>query len=384
MIDLKSFASRHRARFGGEPKLFAAPGRVNIIGEHTDYNEGFVLPMAIDRHTVVAVSRDDTRLLRVYSEAYGESHSIELDRPFARTGAWIDYVVGVVEAVARERNIAHGGAISIGGDLPLGAGISSSAALELAIGLAVYDLAGENPQPRQLAAAGATAEHDYVGIRSGVMDQLICALGQPEHVLLIDCRSLEVEPVRLPRGVSIAVCDTRVKHALAGSAYNERRAACERGVEILRSNGLNIRSLRDVTVEQFVTVQRHLPHPVLERCRHVIEENHRTLEAVDALASGDLQRLGALLNESHRSLRDLYQVSCPELDRVADLAQQTRGVYGARMTGGGFGGCVVAILEPEYVDDLRARLVEGYYAPAGLEPSVWIVRASGGASPVFE
>lgn len=384
MIDLKAFSSRHRARFGGRLELFAAPGRVNIIGEHTDYNEGFVLPMAIDRHTVVAVSPDDTRSLRVYSEAYEESKSIELDQPFVRSGTWIDYVAGVAHAIGKERRIPHGGAITIGGDLPLGAGLSSSAALELAVGLAVYELAGERPQPRRLAAAGATAEHEYVGIRSGVMDQLICALGQPGHALLIDCRSLQIAPVPLPHDVVIAVCDTRVKHALAGSAYNERRAACEQGVKILRAQDLNIQSLRDVTVGQFADVQGHLSYPVRERCGHVIEENQRTLEAVDALARGDLHRLGALLNESHRSLRDLYEVSCLELDCVAEIAQQTPGVYGARMTGGGFGGCVVAVLEPGHVDELRARLYDGYYAPAGLEQAVSAVRASGGASPVAE
>ena len=365
-------------------ELFAAPGRVNIIGEHTDYNEGFVLPMAIDRHTVVAVSPDDTRSLRVYSEAYGESKRIELDRPFARSGTWIDYVAGVVHAIGVERRIPHGGAITIGGDLPLGAGLSSSAALELAVGLGVYELAGERPQPRQLAAAGASAEHEYVGIRSGVMDQLICALGQPGHALLIDCRSLEIAPVPLPYGLAVAVCDTRVKHALAASAYNERRAACEQGVKILRANGLNVQSLRDVTVEQFAVVEEYLPHPLRERCRHVVEENQRTLEAVDALTRGDLQHLGALLNESHRSLRDLYEVSCPELDCVAEIAQGTPGVYGARMTGAGFGGCVVAVVEPDRVDDLRVRVLEGYYGPAGLEQAVSVVRASGGASPVSE
>ena len=365
-------------------ELFAAPGRVNLIGEHTDYNEGFVLPMALDRHTVVAVSPDDTRSLRVFSEAYDESKSIELDRPFVRSGTWIDYVAGVVHAIGEERRIPHGGAITIGGDLPLGAGLSSSAALELAVGLAVYELAGERPQPRQLAAAGAAAEHEYVGIRSGVMDQLICALGQTDHALLIDCRSLEIAPVPLPHDVAVAVCDTRVKHALAGSAYNERRAACEQGVKILRAQGLNIQSLRDVSVEQFAVVQQHLPHPVRERCRHVIKENQRTLEAVDALTRGDLQRLGTLLNESHYSLRDLYEVSCPELDRVAEIAQQTPGVYGARMTGGGFGGCVVAVLKPDHVEDLRARLFDGYYAPASLEQAVFVVRACGGASSVAE
>jgi galactokinase len=376
------FRRRHRERFGGREQLFASPGRVNLIGEHTDYNDGFVLPIAIDRYTFVAMTPRAGPVLEVYSEAFDEGARIELSRPFERCGGWIDYVAGVAAAVIAETGDTRGGSISIGGDLPLGAGLSSSASLELSVALALYALAGVRPGPRRIAAAGSRAEHDYVGIRSGVMDQLICALAISGSALLIDCRSLEASPVRLPQTAAIAVCDTTVKHALASSEYNERRVACEEGVRILLSHGLDIRALRDVSASQFEDVAHWLPSPIRERCRHVVYENQRTIDAAEAIGRGDLNSAGALFNASHQSLRDLYRVSSPELDAVVACAQRIPGVYGARMTGGGFGGAAIALLDPAAFGALRAELEAAYYRPSGYEPHVFLVNAVSGASAV--
>lgn len=381
-MDLSGLRGRHRQRFGADPSVFAAPGRVNLIGEHTDYNDGFVLPIAIDRHTVAAMTPDDAPVLRVHSEALGAFEEIALDVPFERRGKWSDYIAGVAAAVGDEIPF-HGGAnLTIAGDLPLGAGLSSSASLELAVAFSLYSRAGVRPDPRRAAAAGRRAEHDFVGIRSGVMDQLVCALGEPDSALFIDCRSLEATPIALPAGVTIAVCDTGIKHALASSQYNERRAACERGVQLLQQHGLDIRALRDVDVHEFARMQHILPQPIRNRCRHVVFENQRTLDAVRALAGADIREFGRLMVQSHESLRDLYEVSSPELDQIVDTALKVSGVYGARMTGGGFGGAAIALLEPGAFSALRIALERAYYVPRGIAPAVFAVRASAGASAV--
>ena len=382
MFDVEAFGRRHEQRFGGPAALFASPGRVNIIGEHTDYNDGFVLPIAIDRYTLAALTLDDAPALEVYSEAFAQTATIALDRPFERRGGWADYVAGVAAAVQSEIPLHRGARISIGGDLPLGAGLSSSAALELAVALALYRLAGIDPDPHRIAAAGSRAEHEYAGIRSGVMDQLVCALGVAGAALFIDCRSLETTPVALPAGAAIAVCDTLVKHALASSEYNARRAACEEGVRILRERGAEIRALRDLSVAAFEKDASLLPSPIRERCRHVVNENERVEAMVRAIAAGDLIRAGRLLDESHASLRDLYQVSSPELDAVVEAARTVEGVYGARMTGGGFGGAAIALLEPSAVEALTAKLDSAYYGPRGLQCAVFPVNAVAGASAV--
>jgi galactokinase len=381
MIDLDAFAQRHIRRYGERPRLFAAPGRVNIIGEHTDYNDGFVLPMAIDRHIVVASSALAEPLLRVYSEALDESATIELFRPFQREGSWRDYVAAVAYASATQTPL-QGLCLSIGGDLPIGAGLASSAALEIALAMALYERTCADIEQRVLAAIGTRAEHDYVGIRSGVMDQLVCVLAKTGNALLIDCRSLEATAVPLPDAAGIVVCDTRVKHALAASAYNDRRASCELGVHILRESGMEIIALRDVSPQEFERVQQRLPTVVRERCRHVVYENARTLDASAALRAGDLVRTGALLNDSHDSLARLYQVSSAELDEVVYIARSVDGVYGARMTGAGFGGSAIALIQPQAFDCLRNALRERYYEPRGLEPGVFGVKAVAGAHKI--
>jgi galactokinase len=381
MVDPAMVRDRFRERHGGGPRLFAAPGRINLIGEHTDYNDGFVLPMAIDRGVVVAAAARADRRVRVLSLDLGEEIEIDLDRPGApRRGAWIDRVEGVVRSLAGRGVQLPGADLVLAGDVPLGAGLSSSAALEVAIGFTMWSLAGGDVDRVALALAAQAAENDWVGTRCGVMDPMIAALGAADCALLIDCRSLEATsvPLALPDHL-IVVCDTRVTHDLASSAYNDRRAECERGVEILRRWLPDIAALRDVSPSELETVASELPEPVRRRCRHVVGENARTLAAAAALKAGDLVRFGRLMTESHRSLRDDYEVSCPELDLLAEVAGATPGVLGGRMTGGGFGGCVIALCERAAEERFVAAATSAYQARFGRQQVVFSSRAAAGA-----
>ena len=327
---------------------------MNLIGEHTDYNDGFVLPMAIDRYTVASSTVNDAGALRIYSAQMDDTLALPLDEPFVKRGTWADYAGGVLAAVQEEAPLHTGLDLRIESDLPMGAGLSSSASFELALAMALFASRGDEPEPHRLAAIGRRAEHDFVGIRSGVMDQLVCALAQAGSALFIDCRTLVTQPIAMPAGVRVAILDSGEKHALASSGYNERRAACERGVQLLQKAGLDIQALRDVTPETFDAYADVLPSPVRERCRHVVEENRRTLDAVAALTSGDLAHFGQLMYASHESLRSLYEVSTPKLDALVEAASAIEGVYGARMTGGGFGGSAVVLCTPEATDAVRA------------------------------
>jgi galactokinase len=379
--DPGEIAAGFRERFGGEPRLFHAPGRVNLIGEHTDYNEGFVLPIAIDRGTLVAARARGDRILRVHSMDTGETAVADLDgHPPAPRGLWVDYVEGVARTLESGGTRLPGADLLLAGDVPIGAGLSSSASLELSVGLALASLAGIVPDPVALALAGQAAEHRYVGARVGIMDQLVSALGVGGRALLIDCRSLAVRPVALDaQRASVVVCDSGVKHSLAGSQYNRRRRECEEAVAVLARSLPGIRALRDVTPRDLAAHGRLLPSLLLRRASHVVRENARTLEAADALDSGDLELAGRLMQASHASLRDLYEVSSPELDLLASTASSVPGVWGARMTGGGFGGATVQLVRPEAVDAVTERLREAYARGFGREPSVWTVAAARGA-----
>jgi galactokinase len=381
MIDPARVRDVFRKLHGAEPRLFAAPGRVNLIGEHTDYNDGFVLPMAIDRGVVVAgAPRDDTRV-RVRSLNQDAVVEFDLARPSGGLrGTWIDYVEGVAQAL-RERGVAVAGAeLVLESDVPAGAGLSSSAALEMSVGTALVGLSGATLDGVALAQAGQAAEHRYVGTRCGIMDQYISALGREDHALLIDCRSLEPlhVPLALP-GVSVVMCDTRVAHSLAGSAYNTRREECEKGVELLRAALPAIRALRDVSEADLARHEGLLPDPIRRRCRHVVGENARTLAAAEALRRGELETFGKLMAGSHRSLRDDYEVSCPELDVLAEVAEATPGVLGGRMTGGGFGGSTVNLVRDEAIDAFRAATRERFERAFGRAPELFVSRACVGA-----
>ncbi len=373
----------HRQRFGADARLFAAPGRVNLIGEHTDYNEGFVLPMAIDRWTVVAASPNDSDAVDIHSLEFDDQVAIPIDAPFRRTSSWYDYASGVVAAFLEEHPLQHGMNVTVATDVPIGGGLSSSASFELALAQALFADAGIEMNADRLAAIGRRAEHEYVGIRSGAMDQLAVAHGQVDSALFIDCRTLAVTPVALPAGVVIAVMDTGVKHSLASSAYNERREECEQGVALLQKAGLDITALRDVTPQMYAQYKDRLPSPIRERVRHVVEEDARTKAAVAALGVGDVVQVGRLMSESHESLRTLYEVSIPELDAIVAAARAVDGVYGARMTGGGFGGCAIALVDEDATENLRRFVTSGYYGVRNLEPAFFVTEACAGAHEII-
>jgi galactokinase len=364
-------------------RTFRAPGRVNLIGEHTDYNDGFVMPAALDFSTWVTVSPLEPRWLRIFSENFKEEVKVDLDdQKLAARGHWSDYPIGVAVELERAGNRLHGAQLRIRGDVPIGSGLSSSAAIEVATACALVATSGLKVDARELALLCQRAENEFVGARVGIMDQFVSLFGAAQKALLLDCRSLEFRLLPLPDNVRLIICNTMVKHELASSAYNERRAQCEAGVEYLAKFFPNVRALRDVTVEQLEQHRSGIADVVYRRCRHVITENARVLEAGEALERGDLRQFGELMRQSHRSLRDDYEVSSDELDLMVQIAEKVEGVYGARMTGGGFGGSTVNLVREENVDDFRARVAAEYERIMGLKPEIYVCTAANGAEEV--
>ncbi|MEO7032657.1 MAG: galactokinase [Polyangiaceae bacterium] len=382
MTDRKSgiegLAPSFEERFSKTPRLFSAPGRVNLIGEHTDYNAGLVLPIAIQQRTHVAAAARGDRVIRVHSRNFGEQFEFSLDASWKKHGGWLDYVEGMARTLVARGVPIIGADLAVASDVPPGSGLSSSAALELAVGLALVSLAGVDLPPRELALAGQAAEHDYVGVQCGLMDQLVGALGKASHALLIDCRSLEVTEVEIPPfAARIVVCDSRVRHAHAASGYNQRRAECQEAVRLLKKGGMQIDTLRDVGIERLPGVQALLPAPLGKRVRHVVGENARTRGAVDALRHSHLPGLGRLMTGSHVSLRDDFEVSCPELDHLVDTARRQKAVLGARMTGGGFGGSAIFLVKTPHVDEVCEIVSTSFRERFGSEPALHVTQAAG-------
>jgi galactokinase len=382
--DAQAIAEQLRAEFrrmfGGEARVFRAPGRVNLIGEHTDYNDGFVMPMAIELATwIAAAARDDARL-RVFSDRYAETAELPFDRlDGPPRHHWSDYVRGVA-AVLRERGCALRGAdLYVHGQIPPGAGLSSSASLEIAAALALEWIAQCSLEPAERARACQRAEHEYAGTRCGIMDQFAATFARAGSALLLDCRTLEFRHVALPAGAEVVVCNSGVKHALAAGEYNRRRADCEAGVRAIARLWPGVRALRDVTPEQLEAHRDALPPQVYRRCRHVVTENERVLRAAEALATGDAVRFGELMYASHASLRDDYEVSCAELDLLVELAAACGGVLGARMTGGGFGGCTVNLVRADAVEEFRRRVAQEYERKTGIAPGIISCAPAAGA-----
>jgi len=358
---------------------------VNLIGEHTDYNDGFVMPVALDFSTWVHLTPLEQHRLRIFSENFNEEVEVDLDdRNLAARGHWSDYPVGVAVVMERAGHRLRGASLRIRGDVPIGSGLSSSAAIEVATACALTANSGLKIDPRELALLCQRAENEFVGARVGIMDQFVSLFGQAQHALLLDCRSLEFRLLPLPDNVRLIICNTMVKHELASSAYNERREQCEAGVQTLARFYPNVRALRDVTIEQLEDHRAELSEVIYRRCRHVITENARVIEAGEALEEHDLSRFGRLMGESHVSLRDDYEVSAVELDLMVELAQKVDGVYGARMTGGGFGGSTVNLVKEEQADEFRARVAEGYERVTGLKPEVYVTNAGNGAEEVSQ
>lgn len=382
--ELDKLRREFHERFSAEPRFFQAPGRVNLIGEHTDYNEGFVMPFAIDRRTIVAGSRRDDSLINVIARDLDESATIDLRADAVRRrGSWIDYVEGTARSLADHFHPIHGADLMITSTVPIGAGLSSSAAIEISVGLALLSLSHLTIDRKELAFAGQKAEHEFVGTRSGIMDQFTAVFGRRGNAMLLDCRSLGIEYIPISsEDAELVVIDTKVKHNLATSEYNTRREECETGVEKLRAKLPRIDSLRDVTEKDLQEYGNTLPDTVLRRCRHVISENDRTLAAAKAFRARDLAEAGKLMNESHRSLRDDYEVSCAELDFLVETAYRVDGVYGSRMTGGGFGGSTVTLVKKSSVEELTAVSRREFGAKFGYEPDVYIFRAADGAGEI--
>jgi galactokinase len=364
-------------------RVFRAPGRVNLIGEHTDYNDGFVLPAAIEFAAFAAAGvRQDNKLL-VRSENFAETREFDLAAlPRVSRRHWSDYVAGVAIA-AREAGLRLPGAnLMIRGEVPIGAGLSSSAALEMVTAFALFSLAGAAIDRTAMALLCQQAEREFAGVQVGIMDQFVSAHARAGCALLLDCRSLDFRFACLPAGVRLVACDTHLHHELAGSAYNQRREECERGVAILARFLPGIGALRDV---QIADLERHcgeLPPLVYRRCRHVVSENQRVLNASTALEAGDLRSFGSLMYDSHRSLRDDYEVSCPELDIMAGIASRLPGVYGARMTGGGFGGSTINLVAAESVEKFGTAIAERYHAATGIAAGIYVTDAAEGAGEV--
>ena len=358
--------------FGGEPVyVVRAPGRVNLMGDHTDYNDGFVLPMAIDRGTWIALRPISDRRVNVVSSDFGRG-SLRLDELRHGEPAWLEYVRGTAWALGPEGLIGWQGAVA--SDLPQGAGLSSSASFELATARAFAAASGSSWNAREAALAAQRGENEWVGMACGVMDQLTAAAGRAGHALLIDCRSLDITPVPLPAETTVVVLDTRRRRRLVDSAYNDRRSACERAAA-----AWGVAALRDLTAGDLAGPPPGLDEVTLRRVRHVVSENRRTQEAATALAAGDLAALGRLMAESHASLRDDYEVSTPELDAMVEAAGAAPGFIGARMTGAGFGGAVVALVRAGEADSFMAAALDAYRTATGAEGESYLCVAADGA-----
>ena len=366
------------ARFGTPPAFVVrAPGRVNLIGEHTDYNDGFVLPMAIDRAVWIALRPRQDRQVDIHSLDLNQSATFSLDGLRYEQANWVEYLKGVAWALQDAGYRLQGWEGVISGDVPRGAGLSSSAAIELATARAFQAVSGFPWDAAAMAKLGQRAENRWVGVNCGIMDQMISAAGLAGHALLIDCRTLDFEPAPLPSGTAVVILDTATRRGLVDSAYNERRAQCEAAARFF-----GVPALRDVSVEQFDARAGELDELTRRRARHVVSENARTLAAAEAMRQGDAAELGRLMDASHASLRDDFEVSSRELDIMVRCAQRVPGCLGARMTGAGFGGCAVALVDASAAEGFARAVAASYQASAGFTPNLYICTATNGAEVV--
>ncbi|HUA92905.1 MAG TPA: galactokinase [Terracidiphilus sp.] len=380
MHDSTVFRSMHIERFHAEPAVFVAPGRVNLIGEHTDYAEGFVMPAAIDFATLAGISpRNDGKIV-IYSENFGEEKSFDADvLPVKRTGHWSDYPMGVVHVLAGEGHTIPGFSLSLWSDVPLASGLSSSASVEVATGLAVESLIGVHLPGPVMAKLCQRAENQFVGASSGIMDQFISANGKENHALLLDCRDLSFQLVPIPGHVALVIANTMVKHSVAGGDYTTRRAEVEEACRILAGHRPEIRFLRDATLDDLEKWGEEIPANARKRARHIISENLRTVAAAKALIEGNLRELGRLMAEAHWSYSRDFEASCVEADAMVNLAQDLPGLIGARLTGGGFGGCTINLVEQKEASAFAEALGGRYTAQMGIVPEIHICHASRGA-----
>jgi len=375
-VNLVQLAERFTQRYGTVPRLFRAPGRINIIGEHTDYSEGFVMPAAIDRWCVIAAAPNGTRRLRMVASAFAEKVDLDLDalRP---EKDWSDYPAGVASILMADGIAVPGMDIWIDSDVPMGAGVSSSAAIEVAMAAACLAMAGETADRKQIARWTQAAENEFVGRSCGIMDQFASANGLEGKALMLDCRSLEATPASLPAGAGFLFVNSMVKHSHVEGDYRQRRADCEEA-----SRHLGVPFLRDVSIDALPAALQKLSGTIARRCRHVVTENERVRKAALAMNAGDLVEPGRLMTQSHASLRDDFEVSVPEVDRLVEIACATEGVYGARMMGGGFGGSIIALVAVDQAEAVREAIVAEYADVVNKVPDAFTCRAVDGVNEV--
>ncbi len=361
--------------------IIQAPGRVNLIGEHTDYNDGFVLPCAINYQTVVAAAKREDNLIRLVSVDYGnDTDEFDLSKPieFLPGKMWANYIRGVVKFLLARGYTFSGADICVTGNVPQGAGLSSSAALEVVIGQTFKTLYDLDISQAEIALNGQQAENEFVGCNCGIMDQMISAKGEQNHAMLLDCRTLESEAVSMPEAMAVVIINSNKQRGLVDSEYNTRRLQCEKAAQVF-----GVKALRDVSIEEFNQNQQNLEDVVAKRARHVITENDRTLEAAKALRAQDMKRLGELMAESHASMRDDFEITVSEIDCLVDIVKDVIGDQGGvRMTGGGFGGCIVALIPPSLTDAVEQAVTEKYQAATGLQASIYVCQASAGSGVV--
>ena len=364
-----------RKYFGGEPdEVVRAPGRVNLIGEHTDYNGGFVMPMAINRAMFMAIRYRDDREVHLLSADFHQPARFQLDDFKYLKPHWVEYIKGVANGLKKRDLPLQGWDGVMLGDVPRGSGLSSSAALELAAAKAFSEVSNFPWDPVDMAVVGQEAENIWVGVNCGIMDQMISSCGKAGHAYLLDCRSLEGKHVPLPEGVKVVILDTGTRRGLVDSAYNERRQQCEDACKFF---GVDL--LRDVSPEQFFAKADELPELTRKRARHVITEDQRTLEAAEVMAAGNAERLGELMDQSHVSLRDDFEVSSDALNEIVELSRAQPGCLGARMTGAGFGGCAVALVRSDAVDAFSGNVMANYKRETQTDPAVYVTEATQGA-----
>ena len=384
MKSVETFRTLHRHRFGVEPAIFAAPGRVNLIGEHTDYAEGFVMPVAIDFATLAGISARNDGKIVLYSENFGQQVIFEAaELPAKASGEWIDYPIGVASVLKGEGHAIPGFSLTLWGDVPLGSGLSSSASVEVATALALTSLMKVSYPASIVARLCQRAENEFVGANCGIMDQFISANGKKDHALLLDCRDLSFRLAPIPPDVALVIANTMVKHSIAGGDYTTRRAEVEAACAVIASHRPEVKFLRDATVDDLKRWGEEMSPNSLKRARHVITENLRTVAAADALIKGNVGEVGRLMAEAHTSYSQDFEASCPEADAMVELAQGLPGLIGARLTGGGFGGCTINLVDQSHAREFSEALSALYAGQFGIVPQMHVCHASNGAHPII-
>lgn len=381
MIAVEPLLHQHAQRFGAVERVFQAPGRVNLIGEHTDYTGGLVMPAAIDFNTVAVVGQPKDGRSVIRSVDFQKEFEFDTNAlPEKPKHDWTDYPAGVLWSLRQSSVVTPQFTMTLKGNVPLGAGLSSSASIEVAVAFAALALAGKSMALTDVALACKKAENGFVGAQSGIMDQYIACCGVKDHALVIDTRDLSSRAVPLPVNVRLVICNSMVKHSHAGGEYNERRAEVDEGSNALRAANPKICELRDATVADLEKARASMSENAFLRCRHIITENVRVEEAARALAAGDMRRMGQLMYEAHASYRDDFAASCPEADLLVELAAALPGVIGARLTGGGFGGCTVNLVEATHAEAFRESIHKAYLERAGIDADIYLCQAAAGAS----